>query len=354
MRSLLSKKKKKNSSSNKDKVKETPRESVYFDEELEPVEVQMVPDDQLELTQAELDEEFTKTLTSLDPNKASKITNFNFKSGEFESKPNDKHIAIHLQHDGIIWSIKEKEELERLQQEKEKEQQEENEKKETNENDEENQNEDEKAETEKVQNENENSPETNEDEKDKEAEEQQDEDQKDGSEAEEDSEESDNKPKKKELLVKNQFNFSDRASQTFNEPLRDREIQTEPAPKSVFSQNANPFSIRDEYLNNLLKIKQQQLEEENKKKSKSAFGSSNNTDNKDDENDDDNNEENRKKHKIKHNDEGDALLHSKEMLKALKIMERVTVLNANSESYHDFRYYKPSDYKRGSFANKLW
>ena len=108
MRSLLSKKRKKNSSSNKEKVKETPRESVYFDEELEPVEVEMVPEDQLELTQAELDEEFTKTLTSLDPNKPSKITNFNFKSGQFESKPNDQHIAIHFKHDGIIWSKKRK------------------------------------------------------------------------------------------------------------------------------------------------------------------------------------------------------------------------------------------------------
>ena len=159
--------------------------------------------------------------------------------------------------------------------------------------------------------------------------------------------------KKKELLVKNQFNFSDRASQTFNEPLRDREIQTEPAPKSVFSQNANPFSIRDEYLNNLLKLKQQQLEEENKKKAKSAFGGGTSSENKDEDGEDDNND-NHKKHKIKHNDEGDALLHSAQMLKALKIMERVTVLNANSDSYHDFRYYKPSDYKRGSFVNKLW
>merc|ERR1712154_308334 len=71
---------------------------------------------------------------------------------------------------------------------------------------------------------------------------------------------------KEEILVKNQFNFSDRASQTFNEPLRDREVQTEPAPKSIFSQNANPSAIRDEYLCNLLKMKQQKIEEENKKK----------------------------------------------------------------------------------------
>merc|ERR1712048_550937 len=105
---------------------------------------------------------------------------------------------------------------------------------------------------------------------------------------------------KAEVLVKNQFNFSDRASQTFNEPLRDREVQTEPAPKSIFSQNASPAAIRDEYLCNLLKAKQQRLAEENKKKKNSAFASAK----REDENADD--------HKIKHRDEGDALLHSKQ------------------------------------------
>eukprot|EP00483_Globobulimina_turgida_P005814 UN05824 len=35
-------------------------------------------------------------------------------------------------------------------------------------------------------------------------------------------------------------------------------------------------------------------------------------------------------------------------------MERVTVLNANSESYEEFRYYPDSDYKRGSFVQHLW
>ena len=163
-------------------------------------------------------------------------------------------------------------------------------------------------------------------------------------------------------MVKNQFNFSDRASQTFNEPLRDREIQTEPAPKSVFSQNANPSAIRDEYLNNLLKLKQQQLEEENKKKAKSGFGggggggsggsASSNDEELNNKNKNNNNSSSSKR--IKHNDEGDALLHSKAMLKALKIMERVTVLNANSDSYFDFRYYRDIDYKRGSFLKQLW
>ena len=118
-KSVLSKKKKKNTASSSNIRDEPQRDNVFFDEELEPVEVEMIPDDQLELTQAELDEEFTKTLSSLDPNKPSKITNFNFKSGQFISKKNNNHIAIHFKHDGIIWSKKEKQEIEKLQKEKE-------------------------------------------------------------------------------------------------------------------------------------------------------------------------------------------------------------------------------------------
>merc|ERR1712087_518969 len=86
-------------------------------------EVQMVPEDQLTLDGAELDEEFTKTLTSLDPNNPSKRTHFNFKSGAFESKPNTQHIAFHLNADGIIWHKKEKQELEKIKQEKQREHQ---------------------------------------------------------------------------------------------------------------------------------------------------------------------------------------------------------------------------------------
>ena len=67
------------------------------------------------------------------------------------------------------------------------------------------------------------------------------------------------------------------------------------------------------------------MEEENRKKNKSSFGASQN--HSDVKEEDDNNDD---ESKIKHHDETDAILHSKKMFKALKIMERVTVLNANS------------------------
>merc|ERR1712087_153676 len=112
------------------KKKKTPklsvRENAYFDDDMEPVEVQMIPEDQLTLDGAELDEEFTKTLTSLDPNNPPKRTHFNFKAGAFESKPNSAHIAFHLNQDGIIWHKQEQEALEKLKKEKQREHQAEN------------------------------------------------------------------------------------------------------------------------------------------------------------------------------------------------------------------------------------
>eukprot|EP00483_Globobulimina_turgida_P001786 UN01788 len=73
----------------------------------------MIPEDQLDLNGAELDEEFTKTLTCLDPNQASKITHFNFKRGEFGSRANNQHIAMHINQEGVIWSKTQREKLEK-------------------------------------------------------------------------------------------------------------------------------------------------------------------------------------------------------------------------------------------------
>eukprot|EP01084_Bolivina_argentea_P145066 254374_1 len=185
-KSLMNKKKKKSS-------KEIAKENIYFDEELEPVEVQMIPPDQLELNDAELDEEITKTLTCLDPNQPSKITHFNFKSGVFESKPNNYYIAMHTNKEGIIWNKKEREALEELEKEKEKEKEEKDV-------------EDSKTE----ENENKQDEKDTQDEKSKESDEKEKEKEKEEKEREEDE-------KKKEILVKNQFNFSDRATQTFKE-----------------------------------------------------------------------------------------------------------------------------------------
>ncbi|XP_069476179.1 dynein axonemal intermediate chain 1 [Ambystoma mexicanum] len=51
----------------------------------------------------------------------------------------------------------------------------------------------------------------------------------------------------------NQFNYSERASQTLNDPLRDRSCQTEPPPRSTFSATATQWKIYDAYVEELAK-----------------------------------------------------------------------------------------------------
>lgn len=53
---------------------------------------------------------------------------------------------------------------------------------------------------------------------------------------------------RKEKKPANQFNFSDRASQTYNNPSRDRGEMTEPPPRANFSSNATQWEIFDAYL----------------------------------------------------------------------------------------------------------
>ncbi|KAM9362211.1 dynein, axonemal, intermediate chain 1, paralog 2 [Symphorus nematophorus] len=69
---------------------------------------------------------------------------------------------------------------------------------------------------------------------------------------------------KKEPKLTNQFNFSERASQTLNNPLRERSCQTEPPPRSNFSATANQWEIYDAYVEEL------QKQEKNKEKQKAA------------------------------------------------------------------------------------
>ena len=52
-------------------------------------------------------------------------------------------------------------------------------------------------------------------------------------------------------ILKNQFNYCERASQTFNNPLRDRTAMTEPPPIITFSSTATQWEIYDAYAEEL-------------------------------------------------------------------------------------------------------
>lgn len=68
-----------------------------------------------------------------------------------------------------------------------------------------------------------------------------------------DDEDEEGKPKAtgaagKEKKLTNQFNFSERASQTYNNPFREHSTMTEPPPRANFSSNATQWEIYDAYL----------------------------------------------------------------------------------------------------------
>ncbi|XP_075438618.1 dynein axonemal intermediate chain 1 isoform X2 [Ascaphus truei] len=67
---------------------------------------------------------------------------------------------------------------------------------------------------------------------------------------------------KKEQKLTNQFNFSERASQSFNNPVRERASQTEPPPRATFSATANQWKIYDAYVEELQK--QEKMKEKQK------------------------------------------------------------------------------------------
>ncbi|XP_048359243.1 dynein axonemal intermediate chain 1 [Sphaerodactylus townsendi] len=67
-----------------------------------------------------------------------------------------------------------------------------------------------------------------------------------------------------ERKLTNQFNFSERASQTYNNPVRDRACQMEPPPRANFSGSANQWKIYDAYMEELQKLEKSKEKEKQK------------------------------------------------------------------------------------------
>ena len=153
----------------------------------------MKPENQVKLTEKELEEEFTRILNANNPHAAQNIARFNNKERIFKASPNMEHTMFHFDYDGYL-----------------------------------------------VYNES-----------------------GEGKEAEvsvaapaaEDS-----KPARV-----NQFNFSERAAQTVNNPYREKSTNTDPPPQRTFSFTVNQWSIYDAYVEDL-----QQKEKAAKEKTKAA------------------------------------------------------------------------------------
>ncbi|KAK0136358.1 Dynein intermediate chain 1, axonemal [Merluccius polli] len=210
------------------------------------------PPDQLELTEEELKEEFTKILTANNPHAPQNIVRYSFKERAYKPISGVDQMAVHLVLEGNLLHLDSDEaRRQRARQDPTEEKPAAEAEAEQEKPDEE------KPDEEKPDEEKPESP-----------------DQatgpEDAGEPEEGGEEDRpdsvaSKTGKKEQKLTNQFNFSERASQTLNNPLRERSCQTEPPPRCNFSATANQWLIYDAYLEEL------QKQEKNKEKQKSSL-----------------------------------------------------------------------------------
>ncbi|XP_041809385.1 dynein, axonemal, intermediate chain 1, paralog 2 [Chelmon rostratus] len=248
------------------------------------------PSDQLELTEAELKEEITRILTANNPHAPQNIVRYSFKDRSYKPTSVVDQMAVHFVLEGSLLH-QDSDEARRL---RAKEGLPEGK---TATVDTEAEPDEEKPETPATPLE-------------------------DGGEVEEAGEEDrpdsvSSKSDKKEPKLTNQFNFSERASQTLNNPLRERSCQTEPPPRSIFSATANQWEIYDAYVEEL------QKQEKNKEKQK-AVPSKKDSD------------KNKRKMMLMETQNDDIT----RVGKASKIFERMVNQNTFDDIAQDFKYFE--------------
>ena len=275
--SSLTSAKKKDGHHKKENADATPNNTSYQDEEdyyREPVKRIVRPANQLQLTEEQLAEEFTRILTANDPNVPNNITKYNYKEKAYKQDPEGPMdaLAFHFQMDGCMLHT----ESDEYQQQKTYE-------------------DNKRMDLEKAR---------------KDA----------AQEALENGEEDVDATTKS---GKNQFNYSERAAQTFNSSLRSRGVATEPPPVVQFVATVSQWELYDTYMAD---YRQQLQEEENAKSAerRRATGSTSAA------------EDALKNHGGK---EGD-MVHSQKMGNALKILERMVNQNHEDEIFQDFKYWE--------------
>eukprot|EP01025_Chloroclados_australasicus_P045660 TRINITY_DN5005_c0_g1_i6.p1 TRINITY_DN5005_c0_g1~~TRINITY_DN5005_c0_g1_i6.p1 ORF type:complete len:387 (+),score=74.67 TRINITY_DN5005_c0_g1_i6:171-1331(+) len=124
--------------------------------------------------------------------------------------------------------------------------------------------------------------------------------------------------------LRNQFNFTERAAQTFNLPIKERETVTEPPPTANFSGRCTQFDIYDDYIKDQ---ERQKLQEElNKAKAAAKKGGGAPT-------------EQTTQAEPENNMEMDDPLQSEQMGHGLKVLERMVNQNLFDDITMDFKYW---------------
>jgi dynein intermediate chain 1 len=125
----------------------------------------------------------------------------------------------------------------------------------------------------------------------------------------------DEDPSAQKKSLRNTFNFQERACQTFNLPLREKGIKTDPPQCSQFSLETTQWQIFDKYMSEYHEILRLEQEEQAKSKKK----------------------EKKAQQQVQQIREDP--LYSQSMKRALKIMERMIVQSADYDKFSDYKYY---------------
>lgn len=247
------------------------------------------PDDQLELSETELKEEFTRILTANNPHAPQNIVRYSFKERQYKQISSVDQLAIHFALDGNMLH-KDSDEAKRQRA---------------------------KLGLPEVQSEHavseagEPAPSGAQGEEEEQKDEGKDEAREEGASP---------TPAPRDKKLTNQFNFSERASQTYNNPYRERGTATEPPPRATFSANCTQWEIFDAY--------QEDFEKQEKSKEKKFIPGRKEE------------EKTRKKLTITETSSDDISRISV----AAKIVERMVNQNSYDDIAQDFRYYEdPSD-----------
>jgi dynein intermediate chain 1 len=267
----------------------------------EPIKRTVRPDNQLQLTEEQLDEELTRVLTANDPNVPNNITKYNYKEKAYKQDPEGPmdHLVFHEQLDGCSLH-KESEEAQSQQQYEETK----------------------KMDLDRLK---------------KEA----------AQEALEAGEEDIEAEAPK--TGKNQFNYSERAAQTFNNVLRSRGVATEPPPVVQFAATVTQWDIYDTYMQDLKnQMQEDEMNKNAEKRKQHGTGSGGSSGEGGAGGGNANDGSGGKKGKE------DDMVHSQKMSNALKILERMVNQNAEDEIFQDFKYWEDaSDFFRNGEGSLL-
>ncbi|EKX42942.1 hypothetical protein GUITHDRAFT_95510 [Guillardia theta CCMP2712] len=243
---------------------------------VEPTTVIVKPPDQLNLTEKELEQEFTRVLSAKDPVAPQNIVRFSFKERLYKLDPSVEQCAQHFEMEGNLLH-RESEDGKRIVAEVEARK---------------------IAEQRAVEMAQMGAPETS-------------------------TEFSGGESKK----LRNQFNYSERACQTFNQPLRERATITEPPPSLTINCQVNQWEIFDAYVED---VERQKLLKERAASQQQAKKSVANKDDAEHDHDDGDMKEGAKDADI---------VHSAAMSRSLKIMERMVNQNTWDEIAQDYKYW---------------